>query len=212
MEGSGSGDEAGVMPRMCEALFARLEALGQGDGGGGSSSCGGGGAAAGRRPSAGGGGGGGKGGGVRWTASVSCTYVELYLERLVDLLMPGGDTAAATRTGGGGAASTVDDRDDAGGGGGGGPCVRESPSGGVYLDGACVRPVASAGDVLRLLAEGASRCVRHRCKHAALHSEAPLLIASSPTVHLQTHEGRDGHERRVVALARSPLPLAHAAA
>jgi hypothetical protein len=42
-------------------------------------------------------------------------------------------------------------------GGGTGPVVRESPSGGVFLEGAAVRPVSSARDILAVLAEGSTR-------------------------------------------------------
>ena len=73
MEGSGvTGVDSGVTPRLCEDLFKRLRALSQGETQG---------AASGSKAA---------GTGVRWSWTVSCTYIELYQERLLDLLMPEG--------------------------------------------------------------------------------------------------------------------------
>ncbi len=104
------------------------------------------------------------------TLSVRVSYVEIYQERLVDLLC--------------GTTSTTSDDDGA-------LYLRQTPAGEIFLEGVTMRDVAQLTDLQKVLAEGSSRRTRGETNMNAASSRSHAVL----TLYLSTAFA-DGVERR----------------
>lgn len=163
-ESAGLDANAGIIPRLCAELYRGLQSMGgtaeaSGQAGAGKSRKGSVGEA-GKPPT-------GRAAGTpaptptatsdgaTITFSVSAQYVEIYQERLIDLL----SNAAAGSAGGAGA---EDDED--------GPRIRQTPTGSIVLEGAITRACATPADVSSVLKEGQGRRTKGETNMNALSS------------------------------------------
>lgn len=144
---------AGVIPRLCTNLFKGLAAMGATRDAKGSS--------ADTSPVAGAPTATATGAGVQTTFSITAQYVEIYNERIIDLLTASTSSTSTANPGG-------DDDSDI--------KIRQTPGGSIVMEGAITRPCATASDVSRLLKEGQARRTRGETNMNSLSSRSHAVL------------------------------------
>lgn len=155
------GGGAGVIPRLCTNLFTGLAGMGAVaalDVKGGSSQ------PEPRTPTS--------STGVQQSFSITAQYVEIYNERLIDLLTttPANTTSTAgtgTPVAPGGTPGAEEDGDIR---------IRQTPAGAIVLEGASARPCVEPADIARLLKEGQGRRTKGETNMNSLSSRSHAVL------------------------------------
>ena len=97
----------------------------------------------------------------KWIWSLSAQYVEIYMEKITDLLSP----------------KTSGKDNDAGG-----PIIRQKPSGEIFLEGVTSRPLHNESDIYTLLNEGQGRRTKGETNMNAASSRSHAVLSLSLTL------------------------------